>query len=98
MTTKLIYILAAATLTFASAGAGGRQSAGSARERITMVYQPQENGDYRLYLFGSGRALVCEEQDLRVIEQGDAVSPVVIECKHDEAGPTALTQGKAARR
>lgn len=72
---KILYI-AAALLAFASAGAT------SHRSKIEIVYQPQANGDYRLFLFGSDRALICEEKKLRIVEQGDAVNPVVIECKH----------------
>lgn len=73
---KIIYIGAALLLTFASAGGAGRKSS------IKIVYLPQENGDYRIYLFGSDRSLVCEEKAIKVLEQGDAVNPVVIECKH----------------
>ena len=71
-------ILAVLALTFASAGATGRKP----KATIQVVYQEQGNGDYRVYLFASDRALVCEEKAIRVVEQGDAVSPVVIECKH----------------
>ena len=39
------------------------------------------NGDYKLYIYG-GRKLVCEEQPLKIVEDGDAVNPIVIECKH----------------
>ena len=73
---KVLYILAG-FLAFASAGGTTR-----AKSHIEVVYQPQSNGDYRLYIFGSDRTLVCEEKDLRIVEQGDAVSPVVLECKH----------------
>jgi hypothetical protein len=52
------------------------------KAQIKVVYQGQANGDYRLYIFGSDRTLVCEERDLRIVKQGDAISPVVIECKH----------------
>ena len=61
-----------------AAGTGAR----SARSKIEIIYQGQSNGDYRIFLFGSDRALVCEEQHLRVVSDGDAVNPVVIECKH----------------
>jgi hypothetical protein len=87
--TKATYILTAAVLTFASVDAGSRQSA---KARIEIVYQGQENGDYRLYLFGSGRALVCEEQAVQVVEQGDAIRPMVLECKHNTAAAKAANQ------
>ena len=54
----------------------------SAKSKIELVYQSQANGDYRLFLFGSDRTLVCEEQHIKVVSDGDAVNPVVIECKH----------------
>jgi hypothetical protein len=73
---KAIYVIAA-LLAFASANGTTR-----AKSHIQVVYQPQPNGDYRLYLFGSDRTLVCEEKRLRIVQQGDAASPVVIECKH----------------
>ena len=74
---KLLYI-GATLLAFASAGATGRSS----KSHIEMVYQPEPNGDYRLFLFGSDRTLVCEEKPIQVVQQGDAINPVVIECKH----------------
>lgn len=74
---KFLYI-GAALLTFAAAGAATSRSKAS----IHVVYLPQENGDYRLFLFGSDRTLVCEEKAIKVVEQGDAVNPLVIECKH----------------
>lgn len=74
---KFIYI-AAALLAFAAAGA----ATGRTKSTINVVYVPQANGDYRLFLFGGDRALVCEEKPLRIVEQGDAINPVVIECKH----------------
>jgi hypothetical protein len=67
-------------LTAFCASAAG--TARSARSKIEIIYQGQSNGDYRIFLFGSDRALVCEEQHLRVVSDGDAVNPVVIECKH----------------
>jgi hypothetical protein len=65
------------------AGAGA-SSVGTrtAKAKIEMIYQGQSNGDYRLFLFGSERSLVCEEQHLHIVADGDAVNPVVIECKH----------------
>jgi hypothetical protein len=80
LATKLIYVIAA-LLSFAAASGTGSQTR-THRSRIEMVYQPQANGDYRLYLFGSDRTLVCEEKEIKVVEQGDAVSPVVLECRH----------------
>ena len=75
---KLIYA-AALLLTFGAANSAPREST---KTRIEMVFTEQLNGDYRLYLFGSNRALVCEEKDIKIVQQGDAVSPVVLECKH----------------
>ena len=78
MKTKLIYILAA-FLTFAASNATTTRQP---KAHIQIVYQETGNGDYRLYLFGSERALVCEEKAITVVQQGDAVSPLVIECLH----------------
>jgi hypothetical protein len=65
------------------AGAGASSVGTRAtKAKIEMIYQGQSNGDYRLFLFGSERSLVCEEQHLHIVEDGDAVNPVVIECKH----------------
>ncbi|MDE2020998.1 MAG: hypothetical protein KGJ13_11730, partial [Patescibacteria group bacterium] len=64
---KLIYLAAGLLLTFAAASGATR------RESIKMVYVPQANGDYRLYIFGSDRQLVCEEKPVTVAEQPDAV-------------------------
>ncbi len=75
---KLLYIGAAALLTFAAAGA----ATGSHKATIKTVVQEDANGDYRLFIFGSNRILVCEEKPIRIVEQGDAVNPLVIECKH----------------
>ena len=75
---KLLYIAASLLLVFASADATSRTST----NKIQIVYEPQENGDYRLFLFGSNRTLVCEEKRLRIVQDGDAINPVVIECKH----------------
>lgn len=75
---KAIYILAA-FLTFAASNATtGRQP----KAHIQIVYQETGNGNYRLYLFGSDRSLVCEEKPITIVQQGDAVSPVVLECRH----------------
>jgi len=79
MTRKGIYFIAALLLAFASADA---TTSRATKSKIEMIYQPQPNGDYRLYLFGSDRTLVCEEKRIQVIQQGDAVNPLVIECKH----------------
>lgn len=80
--TKLIYIVAALGLVFTSVGATGSQGSSKQKSSIQIVYQPTANGDYRLYLFGSDRVLVCEEKEIKVVQQGDAVSPVVLECNH----------------
>ena len=74
---KTIYIIAGLLLAFASADSTPRP-----KSTIKMFYQEQPNGDYRLYLFGANRALVCEEKSIQIVEQGDAVNPLVIECKH----------------
>lgn len=76
MKTKLILALLA--LTFVSADATTK----TPKSTIRVMFIEQANGDYRLFLFGSDRALVCEEKDIRVVEQGDAINPVVLECKH----------------
>ena len=50
---------------------------------IRIQYQPDENGDYKLYLWsGKNRELVCEEKDVQIVEQGDAINPIVLECRH----------------
>ena len=71
-------ILAALVLfSFVSADATSKH-----KSSIEMIYQPLPNGDFRLSLYGSDRALVCEEKDIKIIQQGDAVNPLVFECKH----------------
>ena len=82
MKTKLIYIIAA-FLTFAASDATTTRQ--DKKAHIQIVYQETGNGDYRLYLFGSERALVCEEKAITVVQQGDAVSPLVLECSHGGA-------------
>jgi hypothetical protein len=52
-------------------------------DRIKIVFNEEPNGDYRVLLYGSDRSLVCEEQDIKIIQQGDAVKPLVIECRHE---------------
>lgn len=79
MKQKLIFATALMLLTFAASDATT-----SHKSKIEMVYQGQPNGDYRLYLFGSDRSLICEEKPLKIVQQGDAVNPVIIECKHTE--------------
>lgn len=81
MKAKLIYGIAALILVFASAGAASR-GAGKSSIHMEYVPQPDGNGDYMLYIFASDRLLVCEEQKIRIVEQGDALHPVVLECKH----------------
>lgn len=80
MKAKLIYGIAALILVFASANGASR----GAKSSIHMEYvpQPDGNGDYMLYIFASDRLLVCEEQKIRIVEQGDALHPVVLECSH----------------
>lgn len=68
-----------AFLAFASAGATTHTTP---KAKIQLIYQAQPNGDYRLFLFGSEKSLVCEEKDIKIVSQGDAVSPLVIECEH----------------
>ena len=53
------------------------------KERIKVVFNEEPTGDYRVFLYGSDRSLVCEEQDIKIIQQGDAVKPMVIECRHE---------------
>jgi hypothetical protein len=77
--TKLVYTAALVLLTLATAQSTGTRYA---RSKIELVYQGQPNGDYKLYLFGSDRTLVCEEKNITIAQQGDAINPVVIECKH----------------
>jgi hypothetical protein len=77
---NLIYA-SALLLTF---GAASATTARAPKARIEVVYQGQTNGDYRLYLFGSDRSLVCEEKELKVVSSGDAVNPVVISCDHGD--------------
>jgi hypothetical protein len=74
---KAIYISAALLLAFASANAVSRKAS-----TIHVVYQPAENGDFRLFLFGSDRTLVCEEKAIKIVQQGDAENPVILECSH----------------
>lgn len=77
---KMKLILALLALTFVSADATTKQP----KSTIRFEYMEQANGDYRLFLFGSDRSLVCEEKDIRVVEQGDAVNPVVLSCDHSK--------------
>jgi hypothetical protein len=66
-------------LAFVSADAAPR----TPKSEIRVTFMEQENGDYRLFIFGSDHILVCEEKDIRIVQQGDAVNPVVLECKHE---------------
>ncbi len=75
---KAIYIIAALLLAFASADGTTR----APKAQIQMIYQPLANGDFRLSLYGSDKTLLCEEKDIQIIQQGDAVNPIIIECKH----------------
>lgn len=97
---KLVYIIAAAGLVFASAGAGSRQGS-SSRFTIQTIYQPiGDAGDYRLSIYG-GRELVCEEQALKLIEGAEpALDPIVVECRHGQASRTTSApqdKGELAR-
>lgn len=74
---KVIYIVAALLLAFASAGAVSRK-----QSSIRVVYQPAANGDYRLFIFAEDRLLVCEEKPVTIVSQPDAVNPLVIDCSH----------------
>ena len=78
MKTKLLYILAALALTFVSADA----TTARPKSTIRVMFIEQANGDYRLFLFGSNRALICEEKPIQIVQQGDAISPLVLECNH----------------
>jgi hypothetical protein len=77
MKSKLIY--AGAVLVMAFAAAGG---ATSHKATIKTLMQEDANGDYRLFIFGSDRILVCEEKPIKLISQGDSINPIVIECRH----------------
>lgn len=77
MKNKILILASVLLVTFAASDATTTR-----KNEIKMVYLPQPNGDYRLYLFGSDRTLVCEEKAIAVVQQGDAVNPVIIECKH----------------
>lgn len=66
-------------LAFASAGAATHTTP---KAKIQLIYQAQPNGDYRLFLFGGDKALVCEEKDIKIVSQGDAVNPLIIACDH----------------
>lgn len=76
---KLIYLIAGLALAFAAADATSRT--GATKPHFDVVYQPQENGDYRLSIYG-GRELVCEEQALHVTDP-TAIDPIIIDCMHD---------------
>jgi hypothetical protein len=78
MKSKIVYIVAGLVLVFASAAA----TTAKPKPSFHAFIEEQDNGDYRLYIFGSNRSLVCEEKTITVISQGDALSPVVLECKH----------------
>ena len=79
MKAKLIYGVVLVAAIFGSASAASRQ----AKKGIELVYQPKENGDFKLYLFPHGKLLVCEEQPIKVIEPQDPTNePLVIECSH----------------
>lgn len=80
MTNKLMIAAALLLLTFAASDATTAH-----KSKIEMIYQPQPNGDFRLSLYGSDRTLVCEEQALKIVQDGDAINLVVIECKHSTA-------------
>jgi len=49
---------------------------------VRVQFNEQPDGDYRLFLYGSNRSLVCEEQNISIIQQGDAVKPLILECQH----------------
>ena len=57
----------------------------AARASIKTVFEEQPNGDYRLFIFGTNRALVCEEKQITVVQQGDDLNPIVIECSHKQS-------------
>jgi hypothetical protein len=77
MKQKLIFAAALLVLTFAASDATTAR-----KGSIKIVYQADANGDFRVFLFGSDRALVCEEKAIQVASQGDAVNPVILSCKH----------------
>ena len=72
-------VIIAITILLGLEAAGGSPKGDS----IKVVFNEEPNGDYRVLLYGSDRSLVCEEQEVKVIQQGDAVKPMVIECRHE---------------
>lgn len=79
MIRKILFLIGLLLLTLLA-----RATTTKIREGIHLFYQPEENGDYKLYLFPTGKVLVCEEQALHLIEPADPThDPLIIECKHD---------------
>lgn len=53
-----------------------------ASSAIQVAFHERANGDYRLSLTAADRALVCEEKDVTIVQQPDAVHPLILECSH----------------
>jgi hypothetical protein len=77
MKTKLLYILAVLALTFVSADATTQHKA-----TIRTELMEDSNGDYVLSIYGTDHILVCEEKPITIEAQGDAMHPIVLQCKH----------------
>jgi len=75
MTKLLLVSIASSAIAFAGGFCVAHQS-----QPIHTIFAEQPNGDYRVTL--SGRSLVCEERDVQILQQPDAVTPLVLECKH----------------
>ena len=77
-----VLLLTLAALVVARFSHAATRGSGKTSINIEYVPNPSGNGDYRLFIFSSNRLLVCEEQPIKIVEQGDAVNPIVLECKH----------------
>lgn len=77
---KSLYIAAVLLMVFASANATSHTTKSSIH--VEYIPQPNGNGDYLLYIFASDRMLVCEEKAVKIVDQGDAIHPIILECKH----------------
>ena len=51
------------------------------KAQLQTVFREQANGDYELAVYG-GRRMVCEEKDVVIAHQPDAIEPLVVDCKH----------------
>ena len=70
---KLLYIVAALMLTFASADATSRKT-----ERVQVVVRQQDNGEWQMYVFGLP---ACPNpRNAQVIFAPDPTQPLEVEC------------------